>query len=299
MLYTFITCCMNLYHWNLWMYKYLIITCHIRLNIVYHISYYALQNIIRILTHASWYIVLQRSCQRWRRRARLLAAQHWLWVLWLLDWEHSQVLSCQLEVGKLACTKLLYSDIPMPLSSCNQSGPFWPKNHFCCHSKWSRTDVKTFKVLRLNFEIQNAAYAMYCDDPSWAWFRCSTSVQSLPARIRTSIGQSIKQRWCSTRIPLQYIIRLALPVWFRRLAWWSWKMHRMEVRRAWCLGISTLLLARREDWWRSSSGSCGGAVFTNCSCSCLSHGNVLRSPNQAGNCWNCRFEAMYRQNLRA
>ena len=35
-------------------------------------------------------------------------------------------------------------------------------------------------------------------------------------------------------------------------------------------------LARRENLWRRSSGSCGGAVFANCSRTCPSHGKFLQ-----------------------
>ena len=64
--------------------------------------------------------------------------------------------------------------------------------------------------------------------------------------------------------------------------------------------LCCLSMVRRGIWWRCSSGSYEGAVSTNCSCSCPLHGNHLECfgrQNPIGNCWNCRFEAMYRQNL--
>ena len=99
---------------------------------------------------------------------------------------------------------------------------------------------------------------------------CSISVQSLPACIRPSIDRRIEQRQCSTRIPLLHII--SLPVGFRGFTEWSRNILSMEVRRAYLLCCWPLV--HRENLWRRSSGSDGGAVFTNCSCFCVLHGKV-------------------------
>ena len=49
-------------------------------------------------------------------------------------------------------------------------------------------------------------------------------------------------------------------------------LKNQQMRRS--EGISTLLLISGLQGKLMSSGSCGGAVFTNCSCSCPPHGNV-------------------------
>ena len=68
---------------------------------------------------------------------------------------------------------------------------------------------------------------------------------------------------------------ISLPVRFGRYIWWSRNILRMEVRRAYLLCYWPL--ARRENLWRRSSGSCGGAVFANCSCSYSQQGKFYNS----------------------
>ena len=56
-------------------------------------------------------------------------------------------------------------------------------------------------------------------------------------------------------------------------------IHRMILKNLQNIsskGISTLLLAAgpQGKLMKTQSGSCGGAVFTKCSCSCPPHGNV-------------------------
>ena len=56
------------------------------------------------------------------------------------------------------------------------------------------------------------------------------------------------------------------------------KISRMEVRTASLL--CCLSLVRRGNLWRRNSGSCRAEVFTNCSCSCPPHENVLQFGGQ-------------------
>ena len=76
-----------------------------------------------------------------------------------------------------------------------------------------------------------------------------------------------------SRIPLWHIISLRFGVF----AGWSRNILRIEVRMAYLFFCWPLVL--REDLWRrtrGSSGGGGGAIFTNCSCSCPSRGNFLQ-----------------------
>ena len=53
----------------------------------------------------------------------------------------------------------------MPLSSVWTVWAFWPSDHCCGSSQLSRTHVKTFKSLKIEFEIQHTAHTMASDDP--------------------------------------------------------------------------------------------------------------------------------------
>ena len=55
---------------------------------------------------------------------------------------------------------------------------------------------------------------------------------------------------------------------------WSRNILRMEVRKAYLFFCWPPV--RRENVWRRSSGSGGEAIFTECSCSCASHGDFLQ-----------------------
>ena len=68
-----------------------------------------------------------------------------------------------------------------------------------------------------------------------------------------------------------------------RIASLNWMIYRtitkhplrMQVWQAYLL--CSWRQASRENLWRHSSGSDGGAVFTNCFCSCPQHGNFYNS----------------------
>ena len=201
----------------------------------------------------------------------------------------------------------------MPLSSVWTVLAFWPSDHCCGSSQWSTTArLKRFKVLRLNsksntLHTQWTEMILICKPSNpifveyfgrekyYFWNRQGSSIkiQSLPEHIRPLIDWRIEQRQFSTRIPLWHIISVG----FRGFTRWSRNIFRMEVRRAYL--IFCWPLVSRENLWRHSSGSCHWAVeeqflpnlpvpvhrmeiFT------------IRQLNLTGNCWNCRYEAMFR-----